>query len=166
MIYGEMIDDYNPGLDQMYQAFTKYFNNPTLTKIKDVNNHSMYMAKNYCLLSKECRYIVVFTNRDTSSVGTTDELQHIRWISFQTRTLEDKHNLPPHNYSPVDGGPLTAVITRTKIEKESSTYSCQNFPITVSLLHTSTNSSSAYQNKGTIIAALETWNTIICLRDQ
>jgi hypothetical protein len=163
MDYGQMIDDYDPGLDRMYEAFTKYFNNPTFTKIKDVNNHSMYMAKNYCLLSKECRYIVVFTNKDSASVGSLEELQYIRWISFQTRTLEDKHNLPPHNYTPNGNGLLAAPINRIKIDKESSTYSCQNFPITVTLLHTSTNSSSAYQDRGTVIAALETWNTIICL---
>ena len=59
--YGEILDTfYDSGKENMYKAFTKYFNNPNMIKIKDVNGYSMYMTKTYCLLSNECRYIIVF----------------------------------------------------------------------------------------------------------
>lgn len=162
--YGQLIDnDYDPSLDFMYQAFANYFNNPILTKIKNVETYSMYMTKTYCLLNKECRYIVVFAPADNMPEGVRQKLNNIRWVSIQTRTLEDKHELEPHGYIAKAEGPLMALITRTKITQEASTYSCEKFPIIVTLLN-SKSVSSAYQDRGTIIAALETWETIITLQ--
>lgn len=162
--YGQIIDnDYDPSLDFMYRAFTNYFNNPVLTKIKNVDNFSVYMAKTYCLLNKECRYIVVFVQTDNMSKGARKSLTDMRWISIQTRTLEDKHELEPHGYTAKAEGPLMASINRIKNTMEASTYSCEDFPIIVTLLN-SKNVSGAYQDKGTIVAALETWETIITLQ--
>lgn len=162
---GQLIDDYDPSLDFMYDSFIKYFNNPILTKIKNVNNYSVYMTKTYCLLSNECRYIVAFVPEDNMSIGTKEQLKTMRWVSIQTRTLEDDHNLAPHGYTAVEKGPLMAKIKRVKIEDTSSTYSCEDFPITVTLLNPKRGLSS-YQDNGTIIAALETWETIIVLNNQ
>jgi membrane-bound inhibitor of C-type lysozyme len=59
---------------------------------------------------------------------------------------------------------LNVLIDRIKIEKNSSLYSCNDLPITVTLLHDHKNSPEQYQQKGNVIAALETYNTIICLK--
>lgn len=163
--YGQLIDDsYDPSLDFMYSAFVKYFNNPILTKIKNVNNFSVYMTKTHCLLTNECRYIVVFVPEDNMRNGTKESLKTMRWVSIQTRTLEDNHNLDPHGYTAIEQGPLMAKIKRIKNEEESSTYSCEDFPITITLLNPHKGSSS-YQDNGTIIAAIETWETTIVLNN-
>jgi hypothetical protein len=162
--YGQLIDAYDPNKDRMYLAFIEYFNNPIMTKIKNVDSFSVYMSKTYCLLNKECRYIITFIPQDNSIIGTTEKFSTLKWISLQTRTLSDRHNLPSHSYNAVGKGPLLAKITRIKTELLSSTYSCDEFPITITLLHTEKNSNS-YQNNGNIIAALETYQTIIVLND-
>lgn len=158
-----MLDDtFKPDNENMYKAFDDYFNHPTMVKIKDVNGHSMYMSKTYCLLSKECRYIIVFVKADNMPIRTQELLSSLQWASLQTRTLEDHHSLPPHGYQPRREGPLNVIINRTSVTKEASTYSCEDFPLTVTLLPVKGGQNS-YQDRGNIIAALETYNTIIVL---
>jgi hypothetical protein len=162
--YGQLIDAYDPTRDSMYLAFAQYFNNPTMTKIKNVDGFSVYMSKAYCLLNKECRYLVTFIHVDGASIGTTEEFCTLKWVSLQTRTLADRHDLPAHAYTAVGRGPLLAKIVRTNTGSNSSTYSCEAFPLTVTLLHTE-KGSNAYQDNGNLIAALETWQTIITINE-
>ena len=70
MYYGELLQTYDPDTERLYAEFDTYFNHPKMRKIKDVNGHSMYMAKSYCLLSNECRYIVAFTKQDRLQAGS------------------------------------------------------------------------------------------------
>lgn len=158
--YGELLNDFEPGKEKMYQAFDDYFNHPTMVKIKNVHGHSMYMSKTYCLLGNECRYIVAFVQQDMIPIRAKESLATLKWVSLQTRTLPDNHNLPPHGYQPKRIGPLNVLITRTNVTDEASTYSCQDFPVTITLLHTK-KCSKEYQDRGNIIAALETYQTIV-----
>ena len=161
MNYGEILDYYDPDKDNLYDMFTEYFKNPVMTKIKNVDKFSMYISKLYCLLSKECRYLILFVTLDYNGVSSKQTLDKLRWESLQTRTLTDQYEIQSHGYEPVAKGPLTAVIERIKVDKEASTYSCSKFNIIVTLLHTEKNNADVYQKKGTVIAALETYNTII-----
>ena len=163
--YGELLNEFDQNKEKMYQDFDDYFKHPTMFKIKDVNGHSMYMSKTYCLLSNKCRYIVAFVHQDMMPIRTKESLATLKWVSLQTRTLSDIHNLPSHGYQPKKDGPLNLLITRTNVTDETSTYSCQDLPVTVTLLHTKKNSNQ-YQARGNIIAALETYNTIICINDK
>lgn len=164
--YGEIIDDYNPMKNNMYKMFSDYFVDPMMTKMKDENNLSMYVCRLYCLLNRECRYIIVFTEESQNSVGTLTNLSTLEWVSLQTRTLpedfENFHDIKTsHGYHPALQGSLVTLIKRTKATKEASTYECDEFPIIVTLLHTDKNTKEVYQNKGTIIHALETFQTVI-----
>jgi len=160
--FGEIIDGgYEPEKDYMYDLFTGYFNNPTMKKIKNQGKFSLYACKVYGLLSKETRYIIVVTNIDNNSIGTVEEFRTIKWVSLQTRTLYDKFNTEIHTYVAKEEGPLTSQIFRTDVGKDASTYKCNDLPITVTLLHTEKKGATTYQPKGTIIAALETYETII-----
>jgi hypothetical protein len=165
--YGEIIDDYDPYREKIYTMFILYFNNPTMVKVKDTDEHSMYICKLYCLLNRECRYIIVFSDKNNESVGTLEKLENIQWVSLQTRTLPDNYENvnTVHGYQPVAEGDLMAVINRIKVTKETSTYSCQDIPILVTLLHTQKNTADTYQAKGTVIHALETFQTIITFVD-
>jgi hypothetical protein len=160
--YGEIFEPYEPNKDIMYKAFDSYFNSPVLSKIKDVNGTSMYMTKIVCLLGNEIRYIICFVTQDDLPVGTIEKLSNMRWLSFQTRSLPDTYNIPSHRYQPKRDGPLSVVINRINVTPEASTYKCDSFPIIVTLLHKK--NESDYQPTGNVIAALETYSTIITLQ--
>jgi hypothetical protein len=160
--YGELIGVYNPVHAQIYEEFDKYFNHPKMTKIRDDGNYSIYMTKTYCLLSNEYRYLVAIVPKDTIPLDKTEKLSELPWVSFQTRTLPVNHKISPHSYTPTRTGFLGKIIDRTVKQENSSTYSCPELPITITLLYPK-NNGIEYQNKGTILAALETYQTIITL---
>jgi hypothetical protein len=163
--YGQLLDAYHPQNEQMFKDFNEYFNRPAMIKIKDVDKFSVYMSKTYCLLSSLCRYLVVFINKDQMPIGTQEILENLSWLSFQTRTLPANHDLPPHSYTPRNLHPLNVPIVRTSMTDEVSTYSCESLPLTITLLNVKSGS-SAYQEKGTLISALETYQTIISVNEQ
>jgi hypothetical protein len=145
--------------------FINYFNNPSMTKKKNINNeYSMYVCKAYCLLSNECRYIVAIVNNDIYPIDHINKLSDLKWESFQTRTLKEQYTSESHSYTPMAKGPLTAPISRIEQNDEATTYSCLNIPIIVTLLHNEKKTKDSYQPNGTVIAALETWETIITFK--
>jgi hypothetical protein len=75
--------------------------------------------------------------------------------------MEQYNTLETHGYEPVADGRLLARITKVDIGTHSSTYLCEEFPLKITLLHTDKNTPQSYQNTGTIIHALETFQTII-----
>jgi hypothetical protein len=155
------VDGVSPSLSSMYDAFTKYFSDPVMTKIKDVEKYTMYMSKTYCLLSTEYRYIIALVPQDINIIGFKKNLNELRWLSLQTRSLNDNHNLPQHYYVARRGSILDSEIYRIKTEDKASTYKCDRFPIIITLLHTK--GKNDYQDKGIIITALETYQTIIVI---
>jgi hypothetical protein len=142
--YGEILDDFNPLKDYIYSMFVDYFANPTLTKIKNESNFSMYAVKFFCLLSKECRYLILITSKNSYSIGSIDEMKNLKWFSLQTRTLFDHFDCLTHSYSPSSSSPLNVLINRTKIQDDASTYSCPEFPVVVTLLHTAKKDKFSY----------------------
>lgn len=161
--YGELLNAYEPQRDILYGYFDDYFNHPTMVKIKNVSDLSVYMTKTYCLLTNECRYIIAFINQDYDPIGTKKELKKLSWVSLQTRTLTDKHDIPSHDYQPRAIGPLNKKIIRTNRTAHASTYKCEGLPVTVTLLHTKHDTDSEYQQYGNIVSALETYHTIITI---
>jgi hypothetical protein len=116
----------------------------------------------YCLLSTEYRYLIVFVEKDGAFPTNEEKLVNLRWLVLQTRTLSDYHDISSHDYEAKRGGILNAEIIRSTVKNNVPTYKCEKLPITISLLH-NLNSSSDYQPKGTVIAALETYQTIVML---
>lgn len=160
--YGRLLDDYDPDKITLYSAIAEYFNRPVMTKTKDIEHYSIYMCKTQCMLGNVCRYLVSMVDKDINPIGTQIDLSDMNWFSFQTRTLSgDYKNVTSCGYISEKKGPLTAVIEKTKTNESSSTYKCDNFDITVTLLDTK--NSPFYQNRGTIISALETYSTVITL---
>lgn len=162
--YGERIQGFDPDKEKIYGLITEYFNKPVMTKIKDVETYSMYMCKMYCLLTNECRYLVAFSLRDSTPLNSLSPLSDIKWVSFQTRTLEDKHELDTHGYQPKRIDALNKMIKKESVNKDSTVYTCPDIPcISISLLHTK--SVKEYSDSGTVLTALETYQTIICFKD-
>lgn len=159
---GEILSDFDPQKEKLYQDFDEYFNYPVMTKIKDIDIYSVYMCKTYCLLSNECRYIIVFIYNDAMPTGTQERLSVLKWHSLQTRTLSDNHNIKSHSYQPKKQGPLNVLIKRERVTPEASMYICDTLPLKVTLLH-GKNGAIEYHDRGNIIAALETYQTIITI---
>lgn len=160
--HGVLIDpDYDPSRDDIYSFFKTYFYNPTMTKIKDIDIYSMYMTKIKCMLGGNMyRYLIAFIPKDGELIGKTEEMGDIRWITLQTRTLEDNHNLPPHSYPPRRYEPLYVPI---KSVKNDLNYTCDSYPIIVTLIPTK--KGTEYQPSGNIVTALETYNTVISWKE-
>ena len=117
----------------------------------------------YCLTSTTCRYIIIFIPKDNHPVGNNEYLKSMKWVSLQTRTLEENFSMTfkSHGYIPEEKGPLMSKINRIQISKEASTYECVEFSLIITLLHDRKKNSDVYQSSGNIILALESWNTII-----
>jgi len=162
MQYGQLLDsEYSPYKEEIYNSFADYFENPMMTKIKDVDNYSMYLCKIHCLLSTTNRYLIIFINKDKSKIGSSDSLRYLQWNSLQTRSIEDNHNVSKHKYTPRNTKELSKKINIKKRHTDHSTYDCETYPLNITLLHVKKDSLFEYNKSGTIVTAIETYNTII-----
>ena len=160
--YGQLINpDYDPKKNDVYKAFYDYYSNPLMSKIKNVEIYSMYMCKIHAMLGNAYRYIIIFVNKDTEDIGYTKYLRDCQWISLQSRTLEEQHKLPSHNYNVKKTPELNQKIYIMERTEKESTYNCELFPLIVTMLNTRKNNMYQYQPTGSIISALETFQTII-----
>jgi len=165
MNYGQRVDTgYDPVREDIYPLFTQYFNNPTLTKIKDVKHHteefSIYMCKSSALLGIEYRYITAVIYKDDNDINFKQKLSSLPWITLQTRTLPDEHNINVHSYIPSRQPSLMLPINLYKKTKEQFLYNVEGLPLQISLI-CKTGDDNEYAPKGNIINAIETYQTII-----
>lgn len=162
MQHGQVINPYyDPSKNNVYESFYEYFNNPVLTKIKNVDNYTVYVARIHSMLGNAFRYLILFVERDVNITGTKKKMRELDWVSLQTRTLEDNHDLPSHSYTVRKTPGLTKIIRIKEQNEQQSTYTVDEYPLLVTLLHTRKNNSYQYQPKGTLVSALETFQTII-----
>lgn len=166
--YGENMDnDFTIEHIKIYNLISSYFDNPQMTKIKDVNNYSMYLAKIYCLMCVEHRYLIAFITKDYNPVGTTTSLSELHWVSFQTRSMTDNHNIKSITYTPKREAPYDSQIIIKLREKTYCDYICPEFPrLAVCLLLKKGQSMYEYQNRGTLSAALETFSTSLTISNR
>jgi hypothetical protein len=162
MEFGQIINPtYDPSKNYMYKAFYEYFNNPTITKIKDVNDYSVYMTRIYALLGNAYRYLILFITKNNNEIGEEMKMSECEWIVLQTRTLDDFHKLVPHKYTSRRYEPLNKKMVLENRDENKTIYNVEEFPISVTLLNTRKNNIYQYNKTGTIISALETYQTII-----
>lgn len=160
--YGQVINpNYDPSKNYVYEAFSRYFNNPELTKIKNVDKYSMYAIKIHAMLGNAIRYLIIFIDRDVNPIGFKKPMGTCDWVSLQTRTLEDIHDVPTHFYKAEKKPPLDQVINVKNRDKDKSVYNAEKFPLEITLLHTRKNHMYQYHPTGSIVSALETFQTII-----
>lgn len=156
--YGEIINkDYDPIKEDVYKLFVKYFGNPVMTKIKDINSYTMYMTKIHAMLGIEYRYLIIFTKKN--DIHST-ELENLKWVSLQTRTLTDEHDIPIHSYTPKRLPELDKKIKLEKREEKGYIYSVSELPLQIILVPKS-KSIADYSETGTVIIALETYQTLV-----
>ena len=147
------------------ELLAKYFANPTMFKIKDVQGKSIYMTKLYCLLSRECRYIISIVKGDPHPNLYRTPLASQEWECLQTRTLADNHQITVHNYNNRVQGEWKAAIVKTGNSEDSCEYDCEELGLQVSLLLNG-DIPEKYQPRGTLHNALETFQTIIKFKNE
>jgi hypothetical protein len=166
MNIGQIIEDFEPEKDLFYSSISSYFDNPTFSKLKNIENYSMYITKISCNLLLEFKYIIVFVDLDSNPIGFTQNLSNIRWSVLQTRKLNENHNLKSHLYIPRHGGEISTTILQEKSDINSITYNCNKFPSLEIIILFKKPGENIYQPKGNIINALETYNTILTWKNE
>lgn len=162
MEFAEVINpSYDPKKNEVFEAFVEYFNNPLMVKIKNVSNFSMYCVKIYAMLGNAYRYLIVLSEIDFEELGFKKHLKDIEWVSLQTRTLQEKHIVHTHSYPKNLKPPLNDKISVQSRTEDASTYKAENLPLVITLLNTRKNNKHQYSPSGTIVSALETFQTII-----
>jgi hypothetical protein len=157
----ELVDNgFNLQHDDIYEAFVEYFENPKMYKIKDVGQYSLYASKIQAFLGIEHRYVMVIVIRDDRK---SDVLRNLRWVSIQTRSIEEDHKLPYHTYVPKRSKYMTKTITRIRTpNKNEYKYNVDGSPLIVELLPNLTKKDeNQYSNTGILANALETFNTVV-----
>lgn len=162
--YGKVLNpDFNPRRRKIYSLFVEYFQNPIMTKIKDVDKYSMYGFKNSAILGIEYRYVFVFVYRDDDKVGSKYPLSKLQWLGLQTRTVPDIHNIPVHNYIPRRLEGLDEKISLVHKDANQYVYDVQNLPLKITLLPKK--DENEYSPNGSVVVALETYQTIVTFTD-
>jgi hypothetical protein len=152
----------NPERDYIYQLISKYYDEPIMTKTKNVDSLSMYVCQLPCLLMNEKRYLIAIVHKDDYDLGYTQPLSAFRWISFQVRSLQEEsyQNIPIHQYKIKRDDRFMIGLTIKNRNQEISVYDSELGVFTVSLLHCK-NQEYEYPNEGNLVSALETYQTVL-----
>jgi hypothetical protein len=175
MEYAENINGYSPHKETVYKLIENYYDNPKMVKVEDIpdknsinggnNGKSIYACKIFSLLSVDNRYIIAITPKDDLPIGFMKYLKDIEWECFQTRSIRDyPHKFKnSHKYSlnvaKKTGDYLAPFHVRSRT-KDACEYVSNDLPLLITLLN-SGKSIYTFGNEGTLISALETFNTIL-----
>lgn len=150
-------------MNDIYDIFINYFDNPLFTKIKDTDDYSIYMCKLNIYLANTHRYLISIVDRDVYFKGNQVRLSKLNWKVFQTRSLVENHNIEKQTYQPKKIYPFNIEINLSSQDELSCNYECkdiQNLNIT---LIKNKNNLYDYPQKGTLNSALETYNAIVVI---
>jgi hypothetical protein len=147
----------------IYQAFERYFMNPTFIKTNPVSDtYSLYYARVYCMLA-EFRYLIAICEQDNLPTGTELKLHNLRWKSIQLRTLSKEVKAPECSYKKEHDGLFDSEIKLIKRDKTENKvmYQCTSQPLIVELLPTKKGSVHDYPDKATLETAMDTFQCVI-----
>jgi hypothetical protein len=149
-------------------ALSSHLGKPVMTKLKlidmpDANKrYSMYYAKLGCLLCVDDRYIVAIVQDDGYPIGTQQYISDLNWISFQTRTLDQKQvpgQIKSQDLKTTLNPVVTDKIQMVERKEDRMVYFSNTHPVQVELLFTK--DYDTYAENGTIQSALETYNCVL-----
>lgn len=153
---------------EIYKAINNIYKSFQMTKTNQFENYGVYKARVECYICSDNRYIVAIVENDNDSIGTVKPLTELNWISFQTRIIKTidefkRFNMFPKSYSLPTKSILNDKIIKIGETKEKSVYQTENLPLDVEILHL--NENETFQDKGTVIAALEMYQTVITFNE-
>ena len=151
----------------IYKNIVDYYNNPIFVKINDTPQYrygisfSIYYCKIGCMLCVDDRYLIAMVKNDDMPIGNNEKLSNLKWISFQTRTLEANLNLKAID---IVTKPNPFINTSVELNEVVNTSECIKYiyyynSLKIELL--STDEDITYSNKGTIKSCLESYNCVL-----
>lgn len=159
--YGKLLGTVDLEKENIYTLFVNYFDNITLTKVKQQENLGIWMARINSMLKKGYYYLIALNEDDEEKIGSTKNLEEIEWTCLQTKNLEEYHQIPVQGYTVKREDPFNSKIEINKRDKRFSEYKCSKFPsLKITLIH-SKGIEYEFANSGSINAAVETFNTLI-----
>ena len=159
--YGQLLEDgYDPDQDIVYPLFVKYFGDPKMVKLKNVDKFTMYITKIHALLGIEYRYLIVIVREDGYPKGHVQNLANLKWVSLQTRTLSDDYDSPVLSYVPRRSPDIDRKITLSSKDSKQYVYSVEDLPIRIAIIP-KTGGGYDYAPTGSVVVALETFQTIV-----
>lgn len=148
----------------IYDAVNAIFKDFKMIKTNIITNYSVYKSKVETFISSGQRYIVAIVENCDDPIGTLKPLTELKWISFQTRFTEKESevkNLPIKKYNLQKNSILNDKIEKWAEISDKTIYKCENLPLRIEIIHIKKD--DTFAEKGTIIAAMELFQTILIL---
>jgi carbonic anhydrase len=174
--FGTTFAKFNPIRDGLYKLFIDYYGDANFTKLEHDSEFSTYYCKISCGLINVHKYLIIKVKADFFTLNTVKKLSELQWESFQTRLLEQNYRLPIHVYTENKRNELmNYIITLTErgenaylyetsytttLSQSDSNNQIESVPINVLLLPKG-KTGFDYQQKGTLLVALNTFHTVV-----
>jgi len=163
---------YDPRKQFVYDTMVRYFQDPVLYKVpsKDTggNVSDMYAVRIETNLMKERRFLIVMVRPEPDQpMGRAQRLSELMWTVLQTRNLTEEDqafdHLPVIRYD-IQRDMFEGYIIRcdTSTDEITSYHVEPHLPIKVHLLHRK-KGRYEYSDQGTILAAVETYQTLLVM---
>ncbi len=164
----------NPVDEKSYirKAFNELYKGVIMTKTNEWNQepygvYGIYKARLNSYTMGDNNIIIAIVPGDDLPLGTRKLIDSLEWVSFQTRVMTNVKkdlngfNLPMQNYM-IKGDSI--LNDRIKAVKETNTkmiYTTSNLPLKVEILKI--NEEDSFSEEGSIISALEVFQTVITI---
>jgi len=165
--YGTIIDfEFNPMKIEFKNIVIHYFNNPTMTKIKqDFNNKSVYMVNFKTMLAKDKRYLIVNTPVNNDPIGSEKKLSNMEFDIIQMKELDGYIDIPikQHSYSLRDNSnkpEFNCVINMKNRTEKFTEYECPDYDVKITMIHKE-KYLYEYPDTATLLSAIEKFSTLI-----
>ena len=161
--YGTIFEpNFNVKKDQFRNLIIEYYGNPNLQKVKNTQTQSIYMAMLNSNLLANKQYIVTTCQKDNNKIGIIKSLSNLYWNSFQTRTI-DNVNVITFDHIPVKNNKFNIILKIIERNEKFTKYIMNEYPVYITLIHDNVNLYE-YPNTGNLIAALDTFKSIITFK--
>ena len=161
------------GKDHVRKAFSDVYKGIVLTKTNNweqepYGNYGIYKARLNSYTAGDNKVIIAIVPGDENvPLGSTKLIDTLKWISFQTREIQNTKkdlngfNLPLQNYMITNNSILHDRIKAVNETNTKVIYKSSNLPVKIEILKF--RDDDHFSDEGTIWSALEVFSTIIVL---
>lgn len=148
--------------EDVYGAFVDFYGDINMRIIKNENGWAVYAAKAFSGLNIN-RYVfaIVPSRMVRGEEATLDQLD---WVSFQTRTTDEIHNVPTHHFYLDDTRKKTFADKITVVDRsvDETFYVTDSLPIKVRLMHDpKKNNYLQFPDQAFMYQALDTYRCVV-----
>lgn len=162
---------YDPRKQFVYDTLIRYFQDPVLYKIESrtpEDGTDVFAVRMESYLLKERRFLIVMVDTDPSiPYGHPRRLSELAWKVLQTRNIteedEQLDRLPSVHYDIYRDAFEGYGLHVDHCTDDVTSYEVRpSLPLKVHLLHRK-KGKFEYSDQGTILAAIETYQTLLCI---